>query len=272
MKAACASRKLKDALLKVIDVVGFFGVSTFQQQKIGPPFATYPYQATLTATRSALVTEPPVGNQGRNGNFEQVMLPHLNAAYNLASWLLRDDSAAQDAVQEAFVRALRFFEGFRGDNARPWLLQIVRNTCWTHLRESGRGGVFVELDEELDSNVWDPAMTRVESNPEVLLARRQDSERVNAAIEALPAAFREVLILREMEGLAYAEIAEVAGLPLGTVMSRLYRARALLTSALTAATTVPGRSAQLLGFDRTLEEPTISPWPRAVAGRQSLAV
>jgi RNA polymerase sigma-70 factor, ECF subfamily len=212
-----------------------------------------------------------VENQGRNGKFEQVVVPHLNAAYNLAAWLLRDDSAAQDAVQEAFVRALRFFDSFHGCNAKPWLLQIVRNTCWTYLQESGRGRPLAELDEDLDSNVWDPAMARAESNPEVVLSRRQDSARVNAAIEALPIRFREVLILREMEGLAYVEIAEVAGLPLGTVMSRLYRARALLKSALTGATSVPSRSPELLASDRTREELSIGPWPRPLMATRALS-
>ena len=111
-------------------------------------------------TPAALVTVPPMKNQEHQPSIEAALLPHLDAAYASARWLLHTDSGAQDVVQDAFVRALRFFDGFHGNDARPWLLQIVRYVCWTHLRESRRGGTFVELDEEVDSNLWDPAMAR----------------------------------------------------------------------------------------------------------------
>ena len=160
------------------------------------------------------------------------MLPHLDAAYNLARWLLRDEQSARDVVQEASLRAFRFFDGLRGDDARPWLLGIVRNACYTWLRDSRRAPELVEFDEERDSGAAAPVSGRGESDPERSLSRKIESARVNAAIEKLPAAFREVLILREIEELSYDEIARIAALPPGTVMSRLSRARAMLRSAL----------------------------------------
>ena len=167
----------------------------------------------------------------RTKRFEALVLPHLDAAYNLARWLLRDDQGARDVVQEACLRAFRFFDALRGDDARPWLLRIVRNACYTWLRDSRRGVEHVEFDEQRDSGAL-AADGGVAGDPEVLLARKIESARVNAAIEGLPAAFREVLVLRAIEELSYEEIAEVAALPLGTVMSRLSRARALLRAAL----------------------------------------
>jgi RNA polymerase sigma factor (sigma-70 family) len=169
----------------------------------------------------------------RTRRFEAIVLPHLNAAYNLARWLLRDDSSAQDVVQEACLRAFRFFDGFRGDDARPWLLGIVRNSCYTWLREQKRPGEHVEFDDERDSGAIDPALSRAMDNPEALLLRKLDQAQVNKAIENLPPAFREVLVLRELEELTYEEIAQVSAIPIGTVMSRLARARALLRAALT---------------------------------------
>ncbi len=160
------------------------------------------------------------------------MLPHLDAAYNLARWLLRDDQGARDVVQEASLRAFRFFDGLRGDDARPWLLGIVRNACYTWLRDSRRAPELVEFDDERDSDLEATGAVRSAGDPERLLLQKIESARIDAAIEKLPAAFREVLILRELEELSYEEIARVAALPLGTVMSRLSRARAMLRSAL----------------------------------------
>jgi RNA polymerase sigma-70 factor (ECF subfamily) len=171
----------------------------------------------------------------RTRRFEAIVLPHLNAAYNLARWLLRDDDGAQDVVQESCLRAFRFFDGFRGDDARPWLLGIVRNSCYSWLREQKQPGEHVEFDDERDSAAIDPALSRASDNPEALLLRKLDRAQVNEAIENLPPAFREVLVLRELEELSYDEIAQVAAIPIGTVMSRLARARALLRAALTPA-------------------------------------
>ncbi len=154
--------------------------------------------------------------------FEQVVLPHLNAAYNLARWLTRNDHDAEDVVQEACLRALRFFSGFHGEDGRAWLLAIVRNACFDWLRRYRPGEVPAAFDEDLHSAV-DPDHT-----PEGLLIKRADRLKLREALEALPLVWREVLILRELEGLSYKEIADVAGIKLGTVMSRLARARARL--------------------------------------------
>ena len=173
----------------------------------------------------------------RTRRFETAALPHLDAAYNLARWLLRDEHNAQDVVQEAYLRGFRFFDSFRGGDARPWLLGIVRNTCYTWLRNSGQEPEHVEFDEERDSgrNASASTMPMAEYNPETLLLQKHERARLDKAIEELSPVFREVVVLRELEDLSYEEIAEVAAIPLGTVMSRLARARAMLRSALNRA-------------------------------------
>ena len=170
----------------------------------------------------------------RAKQFEALVLPHLNAAYNLARWLLKDDQSARDVVQEACLRAFRYFAGLRGDDARPWLLGIVRNACYTWLHDNGTGREQVEFDEQRDSQEQLAGAAGHDNNPERLLLQKLESARVNAAIEKLPLVFREVLILRELEEMSYEEIALVAGIPAGTVMSRLARARGLLRAALAA--------------------------------------
>jgi RNA polymerase sigma-70 factor (ECF subfamily) len=152
-------------------------------------------------------------------SFEHLVLPHLEAGYNLARWLLRDDHDAEDVMQDAVVRAFRFFEGFRGDNPRAWLLSVVRNRAYTFLQQNRARELATEFDEELHG---EPAK---DENPEVLLLRSAQQRVLNAALEALPVEFREVFVLREMEGLSYREIADLAQVPIGTVMSRLSRAR-----------------------------------------------
>jgi len=151
--------------------------------------------------------------------FEDAVLPHLDAAYNLARWLMRDDHEAQDAVQDACVRALRFFSGFHGGDGRVWLLSIVRNTCFSRMRSRRPHQGDMEFDEQAHG-IDDEA-----ANPERLLLRSRDEAALRRALEALPPEFREVIVMRELEGLSYKEIADVAELPIGTVMSRLARAR-----------------------------------------------
>lgn len=151
--------------------------------------------------------------------FDHLMLPHLDAAYNLARWLLRNDHDAQDAVQEACLRAYRAFDRFRGGDGRAWLLTIVRNVCYTHLRQRRRAPTLEAFDDEAHGSMDDPAATKA------LAWRETKSELLQQALERLPPEFREVLVLHELEGLAYREIAVVAEIPLGTVMSRLARAR-----------------------------------------------
>jgi len=158
--------------------------------------------------------------------FEQAVLPHLGAAYNLARWITRNDHDAEDVVQESYLRALKFFGGFRGENSRPWLLTIVRNTCFTWLRQNRLSDLTTELDEEIHH------MEPAPGNPESILLAAAQSELVRKAIEELPPEFREVIILREMEDLSYKEIADITEIPLGTVMSRLARARKRLQQSL----------------------------------------
>jgi RNA polymerase sigma-70 factor (ECF subfamily) len=165
----------------------------------------------------------------RLARFEKSVLPHLDAAYNLARWLTRNDHDAQDVVQEAYLRAFRSFDGFRGDNARPWLLAIVRNTCYTWLKQHRRAEVEVPYDDEMHGGE-DSAL---DVNPEAILARRDDVRLVDEALQQLPVGYREVVVLRDIEDLSYKEIALVAGLPIGTVMSRLARGRRLLVTHLT---------------------------------------
>jgi RNA polymerase sigma-70 factor (ECF subfamily) len=163
--------------------------------------------------------------------FDDLVLPHLDAAYNLARWLLRDVSAAEDAVQESAMRAFRYIETLRGDDARPWLLGIVRNTCFTMLERQRNAPDMAEFDEAL----FDAALGAAEpatTDPASLLQRRRTRVEVDAAIRALSPPLREVIVLREFEDLEYAEIAKIVGVPVGTVMSRLSRARDKLRGAL----------------------------------------
>jgi RNA polymerase sigma-70 factor, ECF subfamily len=161
-----------------------------------------------------------------NSLFDQIILPHLAAAYNVARWLTGNDQDAEDVTQDACLRALKFFAGFRGGDARAWLLAIVRRTAWTWLQRNRPGTEVVEFDEVLHGG------EDLSPNPEVALARAGDIEAVRRAIESLPPIFREVIVLRELEGCAYKEIADIAGVPIGTVMSRLTRARRQLQTLL----------------------------------------
>jgi len=166
----------------------------------------------------------------RLARFEKTVLPHLDAAYNLARWLTRNDHDAEDVVQEAFLRAFRFHEGMQGEDARPWLLKIVRNTGYSWL-EKNRPSELVALDDA--GMVSSEAQTAgheapAESNPEVILLQSANRKLVNLALEELPVGFREVVVMREIEDLSYKEIAEIAHIPIGTVMSRLARGREML--------------------------------------------
>lgn len=154
--------------------------------------------------------------------FEEAVLPHLDAAFNLARWLVRDSAEAQDLVQEAYLRAWKGFAGFRGGDGRPWILAIVRNTCYTWLRNHSRRDLAVEFDEGVHSQE-----SSVPS-PERMFIEKTNRGMLEQALQELPAEFRESIVLRELEGLSYKEIGEIAGVPVGTVMSRLARARARL--------------------------------------------
>ena len=158
------------------------------------------------------------------------MLPHLGAAYNLARWLLRNDHDAEDVAQDAIVRAFRFFDGLRGQSPRAWLLSVVRNSAYSFLQQHRARELGVEFDEVL--HTLPAAESRAPETPEVLLLRSAQQRLLNDAVEALPVEFREVFVLRELEGLSYKEISDVARVPIGTVMSRLSRARRRLQSSL----------------------------------------
>jgi RNA polymerase sigma-70 factor (ECF subfamily) len=158
--------------------------------------------------------------RGKHDLFERTVLPYLNSAYNLARWLTRNEEEAQDIVQEAFLRALRSFGTFTpGRDARAWLLTIVRNSCRTWLRRNRLNESTVQLDDT------SPPAAGTWSDPEAALIKSANSHRIRQALEELPIEYREVLVLRELEELSYKEIAQITEIPLGTVMSRLSRAR-----------------------------------------------
>jgi RNA polymerase sigma-70 factor, ECF subfamily len=169
-------------------------------------------------------------------DFEEVVVPHLDAAFNYARWLTKNDVDAEDVVQDAAIRAFRYFSSLRNDDARAWLLAIVRNTWYGRLAQQGgspRVGVYDEMtDDRRDERL----------GPEALVLQQQTVEQVQRAVEALPVDFREVVVLRELEGLSYKEIAAIVGVPLGTVMSRLSRARERLLALLRPVVSDGGRA------------------------------
>ena len=157
--------------------------------------------------------------------FEQIALPHLPAAYNLARWLVRNDQDAEDIVQEAYLRAFKFFDGYRGGESRTWLLTIVRNTCYSWLQRNRARELTDSIDEtEIEASDF--------TNPELRLVQDADAQMVRAALAELPLEFREVTVMRELEELSYKEIAMIADMPIGTVMSRLARGRKRLQALL----------------------------------------
>jgi RNA polymerase sigma factor (sigma-70 family) len=174
----------------------------------------------------------------RNRRFQQMALPHLDAAYNLARWLCGNANDADDVVQEAYLRAFRFFDTFRGDSMRPWLFAIVRRTWYTEWRRRASSHAVqafedAELGDEPADETFDGWSRSIE-DPQTMLIRDEDVRLVHAALEKLPVEFREVLILRELEDMSYRDIAAIADLPVGTVMSRLARGRRKLAAVLHA--------------------------------------
>ena len=176
-----------------------------------------------------------MSEQSKVRRFQEIVLPHLHAAYNLARWLTRSDQDAEDVVQEAYMRAFKFFDSFRGGEGRTWLLAIVRNTTFTWLKENRDPGLTTPFDEEFhspgDTQTAGP-FDQPSNNPEAILLKGEDRRLLNEALKSLPLEFREVLVLRELEDLSYKEIANVAGIPIGTVMSRLARGRKMLAACL----------------------------------------
>ncbi len=162
-------------------------------------------------------------------NFEQIVVPHLDAAYNLARWLVRNTHDAEDVVQEAYLRAFKFFSGYQGGDARAWLLKIVRNTSYTFLEKNRPADLGVEFDEKVH------ATDAGKPDAEAVLLQSVESRMLHEALGELPLKFREILVLRELEGMSYKDIADVTGVPIGTVMSGLARARTQLRERLLQA-------------------------------------
>jgi RNA polymerase sigma-70 factor, ECF subfamily len=166
--------------------------------------------------------------------FARLVLPHMDAAYSLALWLMRDEAQAEDAVQEAYLRAYRFFHALRGDDARPWLLGIVRNTCYTALARRREGAASDAFEDEYhgEDTVAPGAVVNFPVNPELAAIEGADRALVQRCLAGLSAEFREALVLREIHGCSYKEIAAIVEAPIGTVMSRIARGRKLLQRAL----------------------------------------
>lgn len=170
------------------------------------------------------VIDRPMSSAKTTAEFEELFMPHLDAAYNLARMLLRNPEDAEDVVQESYLKALRAFSGYRGGASRPWFLTIVRNTSFTWLRDHRSRANQTEFDEA--------ALVGGGPTPEAESLGRERHRAVSDCVEKLPPDFREAIVLREMEELSYQEIAEITGVPPGTVMSRLSRARARLADCL----------------------------------------
>lgn len=193
-------------------------------------FDTQDLEYNATVVKFAVLTkdEPAQAAETELASFEEAMLPHLDAAYNLARWLLRNEQDAQDVVQETYLRAFKSFGGFRGSNGRAWLLTIVRNTSYTLLRKTRAVDLTTPFDEEIHAAECESP------SPAIILERSEDSDLMKGAIDQLPAEFREILILRHQEDLSYKEIGDILKIPAGTVMSRLARARAKIKEYLTS--------------------------------------
>jgi RNA polymerase sigma-70 factor (ECF subfamily) len=179
-------------------------------------------------------------SDSKRSRFESNVSPHVDAAYNLARWLTGNDQDAEDVVQEAMLRAFMYFDGFRGGDARSWKLKIVRNTCFTWLEANRPSEIAATAVEEFEDMTRPLAYSGFADDPETLALRRTTALQLNNAIAAIPAAFREIVVLREMEGLSYKEIATVVDAPIGTVMSRLARARAELRRILAHSSCIKG--------------------------------
>jgi RNA polymerase sigma-70 factor (ECF subfamily) len=199
--------------------------------------AEYTFDAEDLGSRTNIVKFAVVQRHEEEGaaqehelaSFEAMMLPCMDAAHNLARWLLRNEQDAQDVVQEAYLRAFRSFGGFRGTNGRAWLLTIVRNTAYTLLKKNRTADLTTAFDEEIHATEYKSV------SPATILEHAEDAELIKHAMDGLPAEFREILILRHQENLSYNEIGDILKIPIGTVMSRLARARGKLKQYLAAS-------------------------------------
>jgi RNA polymerase sigma-70 factor (ECF subfamily) len=183
-----------------------------------------------------------IAEQERMRRFRDAALPHLDEVYTLARYLMRNTDDAEDAVQECYLRALRHFDTYRGPAMKPWLLAILRNVCNSEFTRRGRGEVPTDYaQDELVAEEM-PMWQEPQASPEKMMVRQQDAATIRRLVAGLPEPFREAIVLREMNDLSYQEIAQVAGVPVGTVMSRLARARAMLRSAWNASENTTVRS------------------------------
>ena len=173
--------------------------------------------------------------ESKRSRFESSVSPHMDAAYNLARWLTRNDHDAEDVVQEALLRAFKFYDGFRGPDARSWILKIVRNTCFTWLQTNRPTEIVAADIDELSDTSPLFACSSAMDDPETAALRKTEADQVDEAIASISPTFREIIVLREIEGLSYKEIASVIDAPIGTVMSRLARARSEIRRALVRA-------------------------------------
>src|SRR5882724_12302990 len=199
--------------------------------KVAYAFDTEDLESSAKIVKFAILKkhqEQDAAQEHELASFEETMLPHMDAAHNLAKWLLRNEQDAQDVVQEAFLRAFKSFGGFHGSNGRAWLLTIVRNTSYTLLKKNRAVDLTTPFDEELHASGHESV------SPAIVLEHSEDADLIRQVMDELPVEFREILTLRHMEGLSYSEIADIAQLAPGTVMSRLARARARLKQGLAA--------------------------------------
>ena len=187
------------------------------------------------------MADDAVAEQERVRTFQAAALPHLDDVYTLARYLMRNTQDAEDAVQECYLRALRHFDSYRGPAMKPWLLAILRNVCNAEFARRSKEEVPTDYtqDESLAEEM--PMWQEPQASPEKTMVRQQDASTIRRLVAELPEPFREAIVLREMNNLSYQEIAQVAGVPVGTVMSRLARARSMLRSAWNAAQTATAR-------------------------------
>jgi RNA polymerase sigma-70 factor (ECF subfamily) len=187
------------------------------------------------------MADDAVAEQERMRTFQAAALPHLDDVYTLARYLMRNTQDAEDAVQECYLRALRHFDSYRGPAMKPWLLAILRNVCNAEFARRGKEEVPTDYTQDAALAEEMPMWQEPQASPEKMMVRQQDTATIRRLVAELPEPFREAIVLREMNNLSYQEIAQVAGVPVGTVMSRLARARAMLRTAWNAAETVTAR-------------------------------
>lgn len=185
---------------------------------------------TLAATDKSMSAQASGNDPDRTRRFRDAALPHLDDVYTLARYLLRDATDAEDAVQECYLRALKHFDSYRGPTMKPWLFAILRNICFAEFARRANAAAPADIEAN-DSQTVDPLWHETQRSPETELLQHRDATAIQRLVNALPEPFREALVLREIQDLPYRDIAAIAGVPVGTVMSRLARARAMLRAA-----------------------------------------